>query len=261
MKYYEIFKSCFPELKITEEQFVQLSEQESCDIFTCSNGFAFAKENQLRLICVSPENQRKGCGTALLKLVEEHILSQGFKCVEIGGSSSELFIGAVRESVPFFESHGFIFGDDIAEMSGKYGEILLTEEDIAGVEFRITDMNDSLRAAVAEVDADWVQYFSGGQYMCAFCGDIPAAFCIMDSDVECILSDGTSHMGSIGCVGTVPQFRRRGIGLEMVKRASRELFNCGNDRIFIHYTGVYNWYARLGYHTDLWLRRGIKNLT
>ena len=105
-----------------------------------------------------------------------------------------------------------------------------------------------------------MQYFADGEVICAVSGGDIAAFCILEEDVSCVLSGGTSKMGSIGCVGTVPEFRRHGIGLEMVKRASAELLGRGSDRIFIHYTGVYDWYARLGYHTNLWLRLGGKDL-
>ncbi len=61
-------------------------------------------------------------------------------------------------------------------------------------------------------------------------------------------------------MGTVPAFRRRGIGLAMVAEASRILLERGWARIFLHDTGVYAWYAKLGYQTRLWVRLGGKNL-
>ena len=260
MNYYEIFRECFPQLRLSEKQFISLSGFEQCRLFTCGNGYALVSGNKLRLICVPPQEQKKGTGTELLRLAEDHVRNQGFTRMEIGDTGSGLFIGAVEESVPFFEKHGYSFGERIAEMSSGRNELLLNPADIPGVSFEIRQADERVRNAVKKVDPEWVQYFTDGEVMCAVCGENIAAFCILEEDVFCVLSDETSRMGSIGCVGTVPEFRRRRIGLEMVKRASAELLERGSDRIFIHYTGVYDWYAKLGYHTDLWLRLGGKEL-
>ena len=260
MNYYEIFRECFPQLRLSEDQFMSLSELEQCWLFTCGNGYALVNGNRLRLICVPPQEQKKGTGTKLLRLAEEYVRDQGFTQIEVGDTGSGLFIGAVEESAPFFKKHGYSLGERIAEMSGGRNELLLNPADIPGISFEILQADKTVRHAVSKVDPDWVQYFADGEVMCAVSGGNIAAFCILEEDVSCVLSDETSRMGSIGCVGTVSEFRRRGIGLEMVKRASIELIERGSDRIFIHYTGVYDWYAKLGYHTDLWLRLGEKEL-
>ncbi|SDB63952.1 GNAT family N-acetyltransferase [Butyrivibrio sp. INlla16] len=53
------------------------------------------------------------------------------------------------------------------------------------------------------------------------------SFCAFDKDevvAFCILSDfGTKDnlkIGGPGCVGTIPKYREKGIGLEMVRRAT-----------------------------------------
>ena len=55
--------------------------------------------------------------------------------------------------------------------------------------------------------------------------------------------------GSIGCVGTVPEYREKGIGLAMVAHATQILKEAGCDKSFIHYTALEKWYGRLGYET------------
>ncbi len=115
-----------------------------------------------------------------------------------------------------------------------------------------------LREAVALVDDDWVQYFHArDRVFCAFDGDRIAAFCI--------LSDWGTHgglrIGGPGCVGTVPAFRRRGIGLEMVRCATVILQESGFDLSWIHFTHVGRWYERLGYRPVLqWNRSGWLDL-
>ena len=211
MTNYEIFLRCFPEMKLDERQFTRLSGLEHGKVLECDGGFALIDGNAIRLLCVLPEMRGKGAGTSLLKRAEEHVRSQGYSRVELGGTGSQLFIGVPENTAGFFRGTG-------------------------------------LNEAVSAVEADWVQYFDGVDVFCGTVDGKIASFCIVDDDVECIFSDG-SKIGSVGCVGTVPEFRRRGIGLKMVELAARELYRRGCGKIFIHYTGVYDWYAKIGFRT------------
>ncbi len=78
----------------------------------------------------------------------------------------------------------------------------------------------------------------------------------------CMVEDMGTHMGlriaGPGCVGTVPEARRQGVGLRMVQLATEILRIENRDLSYIHYTGVAPWYAKLGYRTVLrWKRDGI----
>ncbi|MBR0464624.1 MAG: GNAT family N-acetyltransferase [Clostridia bacterium] len=114
---------------------------------------------------------------------------------------------------------------------------------------------EPLRAAVARVDESWVRYFGeGSRVFCAFDGDGIVSFCI--------LSDWGCHqglrVGGPGCVGTVPKYREKGIGLEMVRRATEILRGEGFDLSWIHYTHLARWYAKLGYRRVLtWNGKGF----
>ena len=112
-----------------------------------------------------------------------------------------------------------------------------------------------LHDAVRLVDADWVQYFDGkAPVFCAFDGGQVVSFCIVD---DMGVHEGL-HIGGPGCVGTVPAYRRLGIGLKMVLLATAMLKAQGYDLSYIHYTQVGRWYARLGYETVLrWNSAGI----
>lgn len=114
---------------------------------------------------------------------------------------------------------------------------------------------ETLRAAVAQVDEDWVQYFNeGDRVFGAFSGDQLVAFCSLE---EMGQPDGLRISGP-GCVGTLPPFRRQGIGLEMVRRATLILKEEGYALSWIHYTHLADWYSRLGYRPVLrWNRSGI----
>ena len=117
-----------------------------------------------------------------------------------------------------------------------------------------TSRQAPLREAVKEVSSNWPEYFTEkSRVYCAMDGDEVASFCLVD--------DWGTHfglrVGAPGCVGTVPRYRRRGIGLRMVQLATGILAREGFDLSWIHYTGVAPWYARLGYETVLrWNARG-----
>ena len=116
-----------------------------------------------------------------------------------------------------------------------------------------------LLRAVASVEPDWVPYFSAGHpAYCAFVEDEIASFCLI-SDFGVHSVDGRKiKIGGPGCVGTVPSYRRQGIGLTMVRNATGILKAQGDDYSYIHYTGVGPWYQKLGYRVCLrWNRNGI----
>lgn len=256
MTNYEIFLRCFPEMKLNERQFNAISGIEQGTVFECTGGFAVTSGNALRLVCVLPEMRGIGIGTSLLERAEEHLISAGYHRAELGGTDSGLFIGAPESTADFFRKHGYSLSDRVAEMYGT-SEMLRSAPE-AAAEFG-SFHGDGLTEAVSAVERDWVQYFDGSDVFCGTVAGNVASFCILDDDVECMFSDG-SKIGSIGCVGTVPEFRRRGIGLKMVELAARELYRRGCEKIFIHYTGVYAWYAKLGFRTGYMLHLGEKAL-
>jgi predicted N-acetyltransferase YhbS len=91
------------------------------------------------------------------------------------------------------------------------------------------------------------------------------SFLCVDKDevvAFCILSDlgmqDNLKIGGPGCVGTIPKYREKGIGLEMVRRATVLLKKEKYDISWIHYTHIENWYKKLGYETVLkWNSDGI----
>lgn len=105
-----------------------------------------------------------------------------------------------------------------------------------------------LKDAIREVEDDWVQFFSPkDQVFCAFDGDKIVSFCMLDD----FGSYQGLKIGAPGCVGTIPAYRKQGIGLKMVQKATQLLKEAGYDLGWIHYTHVEHWYAKLGYETVL----------
>ena len=113
----------------------------------------------------------------------------------------------------------------------------------------------ALQAVVREVEEDWPQWFGQtDRVFCAYDGDRVVSFCLLDSFGE---ADG-KKVGAPGCVGTLPAYRRQGIGLRMVQKATAILQAEGYDLSWIHYTAVGHWYSKLGYETVVrWNCKGI----
>ena len=114
---------------------------------------------------------------------------------------------------------------------------------------------DILRKAVSLVESDWVQYYGDDdRFFCAFDGENIVSFCILE-DMGCHQG---MHTGGPGCVGTIPEMRGQGIGLEMVRRATLVLKKENFDISWIHYTHLDHWYMKIGYTPVLrWNSRGI----
>ena len=95
---------------------------------------------------------------------------------------------------------------------------------------------EELRGAAASTPVD-------GARELGFDGDDIASFCFLS---EFGTVDGI-RIGGPGCVGTVPEYRRRGIGSAMVRRAAPILRDDGCHISWIHYTHIPRWYMDMGY--------------
>lgn len=148
---------------------------------------------------------------------------------------------------------GCTFCDD-----GKFAEMYIDlsgyneqTKPIENVVYQFYDgQMDDMKQAVNLVDKEWVQYFNNRQNI--FCGYVEnqlASFCLIDIDVDCMISTDNCKVGSIGCVGTLPQYRKNGIGLRMVDLATVYLKEKNCDKSYVSYTHIDKWYEKLGYQT------------
>ena len=109
---------------------------------------------------------------------------------------------------------------------------------------------DNLLRAVEAVEDGWLDIYKQPQRVyCALVDGEIASFCIIEDMGMHEFEGEKVHVGGPGCVGTVPKYRNRGIGLTMVKYATQILKDEGFDISYIHYTGVGPWYEKLGYET------------
>lgn len=129
-----------------------------------------------------------------------------------------------------------------------------------GVVWReVNGAEPGLSDAVQSVEPDWVPIYKPDSRV--YCGCLEgkiASFCMISG----MGTHSGLKIGGPGCVGTVPEFRRRGIGLEMVRRVTLILKAEGYDLSWVFYTGVAPWYAKLGYRSVLrWNRSSFLPLS
>jgi len=267
-EFFDIFSSCFPNMKISGERFCSLLHKENCIYFEESEGdeicaFAIVEDFAIRLICVVPSKQRQGIGTKMISDIEKYARKKGFDKIIAGGVSSKLFIGATSESWGFFEKQGFISDGGCDEMLLNLEDYHMDKLSLHGSDMAEYGWYDGrpedIRSAVSLVEESWIQYFTNSEkiYVAKVNGEI-ASFCLVDINCQNYLTDKYGKIGMPGCVGTVPKFRDKGIALEMVARVTEYLKCQGMDVSFIYYTGVPKWYEKIGYKTFLSERFGTK---
>lgn len=269
-EYCNIFNSCFPQFHMTYERFRSLLNTDKSVYFEhVEDGeviaFAIMEDFAIRIICVMPSHQSCGIGNKLLKEIEGYAQDRGYESIITGGVSSRLFIGATSDNWHFFEKNGYRSSGGCDEMFLRLEDFsidncMLHGHDIAEYGWYDGDMVD-IHKAVKSVDESWVQYFTNPKYIyvARVKGKI-ASFCLVDINCQNYLTDKYGKIGMPGCVGTVPEYRNQGIALEMVANVTEYLKNQGMDISFIYFTGVAEWYKKIGYKTFLSEVFGVKHL-
>ncbi len=120
------------------------------------------------------------------------------------------------------------------------------------------DIN-KLKEDVAKVVPNWVKFFGeDSQVYCGYVDGKVASFCLIVDYGEHIVNGMNWKIGGPGCVGTLPEFRKRGIGLSMVREVTKILREELYDYSYIHYTYETGWYGKLGYETFVrWNGKGF----
>lgn len=129
-----------------------------------------------------------------------------------------------------------------------------------GISFGFYDDDlDELKKKVERVEEHWTPFFNGkDRIFCGYANGKVASFCLVSDMGTHKIKEHEFKIGGPGCVGTLPEYRDKGIGLTMVKHVTQILKEEGYDYSYIHYTYLAPWYERLGYKTVIkWNRDGI----
>ena len=219
------------------------------------------------LICVHPEFQRRGIGTALLEAAEDAMSRRCFEdTIHIGAGDGYIFPGVPKDHGmnDWFLQRGYIhdWGDcgcfdmdlDLTQTSENYEPL---ESVISGIRYRYAKLTDreALLTCVAEGEVDFVPYYEEEeQYedgtktpiLVAVDGEQIVGAIMIDMGTR-IVGEGT-----VGCTVTHPQYRGKGIATYLVRIATGILKAQGLERASLQYTytDILKLYQRSGYQVS-----------
>lgn len=212
-------------------------------------GYALLRASSLTLLVVDPEHQGRGIGTSLLHRAEQCAKSGQASRLILGHGSDYVIQGVPAEAGAhrFFETHGFVHTGFTYDMSLDLDGLDRMPPFPDGIEFRISAPDAALLDAVKAVEKSWCAVYESTDedVLCAMDGEAIAGFCIPAAWNR--FFGGRREVGSISCVGVLPEYRRRGIGLAMTASAARYLRDEGCTCAELLYTSIPQWYAKIGF--------------
>ena len=121
------------------------------------------------------------------------------------------------------------------------------------VELRMCDAH-KIKDAVALVNENWVKYFKRGtKACCLYCNNRLVSFCLIETKEV-----NGSHIGFIGCLGTLPDYRNNGCASYLISYITATMYSAEYDLVWIHYTYLDEWFSDIGFETVLeWNCRGL----
>lgn len=261
-EYYELYMKCFPDYPTDQETFQSVLRPEQAHIIVQKAdeklvGFAMVHGNSIPILCVDEEYRNHGIGSTLLTKAERTISALGYQKAVLGCGPHYLLQGVPEgPSVDLFKRRGYT-----AEWTSINMELDLSEFDPdklsippapEGLKYRFAEKSDlpALLKAVEAAESGWVSIF-------ADCSD-PILLAELDGKIagfEILCTTGgyftrpAERVGSVGCVGVVPDMRQRGIGMDMVAKGVQWLGAQGCTQIELRYTWLESWYGKLGFKT------------
>jgi len=272
---YEIFAECFPFIPMSERIFrekISVPENKLLIRYFQNDPAAFSviNENTVVLICVHPDHQNCGTGSSLLRESEEFIRSKGYGSSVLGRGKTGIFFGAVMDTFShrFFEKRGY------TALNGCLGMYLDLENDQTadyeqkyicspGIKFMFCqkEMHSKLIEAVASVEPKWTAKYSDcSRAFIALEGDEIASFMLINDDSHTLATSEDSRTGQPEYLGTVPKFRNRHIGTNMLLKGIDIMRRSGCTEVYIDYTSEDTWYSRIGFEDYIWFWMGEKKL-
>lgn len=224
------------------------------------------------LLAVHPAHQRRGVGTALLARAEQYLRAQQRTVIALGGDPDHFLPGVPAEegALAFFRAAGYGFGSDAYDLrrtvsspgAGVRDPMLPVER---GVTIRALELVDTpaLLSFLGEAFPGRWRYAVGrvlseggsiGDIMGVVSAGRVVGFAQMfhpDSrwigpSIAWTRQPGR-RAGGIGPMGLAPGFRGRGLGLALLDRSVRHLARLGVEEVVVDWTGLLDFYGRLGF--------------
>jgi len=273
---FALYLKCFPDYPVSKEAFCNLLQLETAEILSDFNankliGFSIVRENTISLLCVDPFYRAKGVGSRLLQKSETAIAGQNFKHIILGRGKHYLLQGVPAEPTEisrFFQKRGYSAEWTSADMNLCLNHFSALALDIPPapetVVFRFATEKDSvlLLNAVQKAEPAWKDFFISPSepILIAFhAGEIAGFEFLSPKGGRFVKPE--SRTGSIGCVGVVPEERKKGIGRQLVSKGAEWLKLQGCMNIELRYVALVDWYQKIGFEVIRRQWMGEKDLS
>lgn len=259
---YELYIRCFPEYPIREKLFMELLRPEAVETICTREkgkliGFSMLHGNSISLLCVDAAYRGKGVGSRLLQRSEEHIYGTGADRIILGNGERYLLQGVPDDeysAVAFFAHRGYSAQWTSVNMDLPLAAFCVDSIDIPpcakNVTFRFSEKEElpRLLEAVENAKAGWSTIFESctDPVLIAECGGKILGFEILSPDGGWYTVDH-ARIGSVGCVGVIPEARKEGIGRQMVAHGVEWLKKQGSVSVELRYVALADWYSKLGF--------------
>lgn len=260
--YYRLYQTCFAAMPTDRIAFRQrLGLDDGTHLLERHvNGklaaFAAVRGDGLLLLCVDPALRRCGLGSGLLAEAESLIHDAGYRHIVLGLGGSRYLMQGVPDTADkaFFERRGYqavwTSVDMALELAG-FSLDALPAYPYGRCELRLVNhADDACLLAVEQVNPSWMSFFreADALALAEVDGQI-VSFVILLRDGLPFAPCFSGSVAGLGCLGTVPALRNRGIGLTLAAYATHVLQREGFDHSYLGYTWLEQWYGRLGYRT------------
>ena len=215
--------------------------------------------------------QKQGIGTELLLHMEAELRARGIRTLTLGAVSGGTYfwpgLPAEQDAAwSFFQQRGWVEQEGCADLvhslrGYRTPEWVSARLEKAGVGLRsgTPELRDRIEAFEAAHFPVWAPFVAhelqrdGGHdlLVAETSGGEVAGTVLLKAHAPMLwTSDHAANVGSINLLGGAPDRQRQGIGLALTARAMEVLEQRGCSRCLIQWTGLTEWYGRLG--AEVW---------
>ena len=244
-----------------------VAEQHGLPVGLCTVGYQEAEPAGLLLIMVEPSFRRLGIGRKLVKHVEKHLLAEGVRQLNLGfGSAGGFFWPGVPldqlSAWSFFLRNGWTETHrdfDLCCDLRHYGTPSWVYSRMvgAGVKLSLAKAKDAIKIIHFETShfPAWATFFIETVHEAKYRnillahtqeGKIVGSLLLEAEQPSLWSKEIGERCGSLSVLGVAADQRGKGIGIALAARAMEIIQQRGGTGCYIQWTGLTNWYGKLG---------------
>jgi ribosomal protein S18 acetylase RimI-like enzyme len=223
----------------------------------------------LLAIAVHPDFQRQSIGSNLLSTLESRLKRIGVDTLNVGYSNTgEHFWPGVpvqeNSAWPFFASHGWVRTEssfDLLRNVGVESPVYASQAESRNGPYEFVTAESSMFESVAAFEKQsfptWTNAFVGKMLDHRY-DDVLVARTLQGKIIGTVLLEAADTLtwsddlgqdcASLSVLGVETKFQKQGIGSGLAQFAFRTARRRGYSKCYINWTGLTQWYGRLGAH-------------